>query len=258
MKGIDKVYEGKNFKSLFDRTIPIVMKDRYNINELKEVLKSYGGGINGTELEDYIEQLQLIEENFLKRITNNLSLSGVKEGAKGMAGDILDKIVILGKDTSNYNCHGWSFGCVHNIPLSSNKGYLLDELQGYTYLTEYTKCIDKNVVSFFSQKEKSILKEADKPNKNAGNVIAYYRNDKVISHTSKYVEKVDWYTYEEKYYKEWYDKDRGIIKFDESGTICTINNYTSKLGMGYLVAHDYTDLVPLYGEDMAFYDFSSM
>jgi hypothetical protein len=247
--------ESFGFKKLFDRTIPIVMKDRYQIKDLKEILDSYDGGLNSIELDDYIEQLGLIEENFLKRITNNLLLSGIKEGAKEIAGDILDRIIILGKDTSSYNCHGWSFGCVHNIPLSSNKGDLLEELQGYTYLKDYMMSVDKDFVSFFSQGSKSILKENVQSNKTQGNIAVYYRYDKVISHSAKYVEQVNWYSYEEKYYADWYKKDKGIIKFDESGKICTINNYTSKLGMGYLVAHDYGDLVPLYGEDIVFYDF---
>lgn len=45
-----------------------------------------------------------------------------------------------------------------------------------------------------------------------------------------------------------------IKSFDKSNTNCIVNSYTSKLELGYLVTHDIEDLVPLYGEDLAFYD----
>jgi len=117
----------KGFKDLSKITIPLVMKDRYDIDKLTEILESLKG-LAYCELEDYIEQLKLIAKDFTSHISNNLKLGGMKEGIKEATENILDKIIILGNSTSEYNCHGWSFGCVRNLPLSSNKGNLPKEI----------------------------------------------------------------------------------------------------------------------------------
>lgn len=243
----------KGFKDLSKITIPIVMKDRYGIDKLTEILESLKG-LAYCELEDYIEQLQLIAKDFTSHISNNLKLSGMKEGIKEATESILDKIIILGNSTSEYNCHGWSFGCVRNIPLSSNKGNLPKEITIYKSIKEYDLHTDWNIAAFFS-KEKPILQDNVEPNFNEGSVVAYYGKEKSIEHTARYTKSINnWYTYEKECYEEWYAKDRGVASFDESNTNCIVNSYTSKLGLGYLVTHDIKDLVPLYGEDLAFYD----
>jgi hypothetical protein len=248
----------KKFEKLFKKTIPIIMKDRHNLHELNEILESLNTketNLAYFELEDYIEQLQLIDKDFTTHISNNLKLYGIKDGIKEKVIEMLDKIIILGNPSSEYNCHGWSFGCVHNLPLSSLKINLEKELNLYKKMDEFKNSTDDSIKSLFSLKN-STLKNSIDPNFSTGSIIAYYGENEILAHTAKYMTNVKWYKYEENCYKEWYAKDRGVIKFDESGTNCTVNSYTSKLGMGYLVAHEYKDLVSLYGEDMVFYDFN--
>lgn len=48
-------------------------------------------------------------------------------------------------------------------------------------------------------------------------------------------------------------KKQKLIEFDKEGN-CFINNYTSKLGLGYNIVHEVEDLVPLYGETLQYYD----
>lgn len=257
MKQKSEIDNIKGFKDLSKRTIPIVMKDRHYTDKLKEILSSLEG-VASFELEDYIEQLELIGKEFTSNISNNLKLYGMKEDIQEITEKMIDKVIILGSSSSEYNCHGWSFGCVRNIPLSSNKGDLLKEVSFYRDLKDYKSYVNYNVMALFSI-DKATLKDSINPNFNEGSVIAYYGKDKVIAHTAKYIKSLNWYTYEEKYYKEWYDKDKGIIKFDNfnnsgESNHCVLDSYTSKLGLGYLIAHNFEDLVPLYGDDLGFYD----
>ena len=52
---------------------------------------------------------------------------------------------------------------------------------------------------------------------------------------------------------DWYHKDSSLVRFNDSEE-CIINNYTSKIGMGYLVVHQLEDILPLYGDSIEFYD----
>ena len=257
MKAIDDkitTAKSKEFKELVKINVPIVMSDLSNIDKMKEVLESLEG-MASFELEDYIEQLEIIGKDFTSHISNNLKIYGMKEGVLEVTNSILNKIVILGTSTSEYNCHGWSLGSVSNIPLSQKKINFQKEIDLYSSFKDYKNKTDFNTFSYFSKKSFApIFKNNTEPSYKESSIVAYYGKDEIISHTARYIQDVNWYTREEEYYGEWYNKDKGMIKFDESGTNCTINSYTSKLGLGYLIAHDVKDLVPLYGEDIDFYD----
>ena len=243
-------------------SLPIVMSDRHRVKDLKEILGSMDDtSISYSELEDYITNLESIEKEFLTNITNNLHRMPIysqKQDASRAAAKIIDDITILAPSTTEYNCHGWSFGTVHNIALDEiSQAIFLQMLHQERELElEDTQHIDKTMNAFFS-KPASCLVEKSEPSITEGSIITYSGADKFISHTAKYLKSVKWYNYEEEYgYKEWYSKDRTVINFNESNDTCLVESYTSKLGAGHLVAHKIEDLIPLYGEAIGFFNFS--
>jgi hypothetical protein len=232
------------------------MKDIRILEKLQEMLTSFDDtSVAYSELEDYINYLTSIQKDFLHNISNNLKLKGMKEGVLETVGKIIDGMVVLAPPSSEYNCHGWSLGTVRNIPLSSNnKKDLLEEIELYRGLKNFYDHTDKTMPTFFSI-PKSILKENSNPSGYEGSILTYHAKDQGIAHTAKYLKSVKWYTYEDKYHKEWYDKDKQVIKFNEPNN-CIVESYTSKLGLGYLIAHDPMAMIPLYGEIDGFYDLS--
>jgi len=239
-------------------SLPIVMKDIRIIKDLQEILTSFDDtSVAYSELEDYINHLTSIQNDFLRNISNNLRLKGIKEGVSETVGEIIDGMVVLAPPSSEYNCHGWSIGTVRNIPLSSNnKKDMLEEIKLYKELKDFYDHTDQTMFTFFSM-PKSILKETSVPSSKEGSILTYHAKDQGISHTAKYLKSVKWYTYEDEYHKEWYDKNKQIIQFNEPNN-CVVESYTSKLGLGYLIAHDPMAVVPLYGEIDGSYDLSEI
>jgi hypothetical protein len=245
-----------SFKSGF--SLPIVMSDRHKIMDLEETLSSFDNtSIEYSELEDYIGHLKSIERDFLFNISNNLRLQGMGEGVLALAGGIIDRVTVLAPPSTEYNCHGWSFGTVINISLSCTNEDLPKEMYVLRKLKAYSANIDERMSTFFSLSQSS-LREKDGPSAQEGSIVVYQGNNQNITHTAKYIQRIKWYTYEDEYYKEWYDKDRVAIKFDtkEDGNIndCIVEGYTSKLGLGHLVVHNIGDIIPLYGEVGGFFD----
>lgn len=242
------------FQDYSKYSLPIVMKDIRILEKLQEMLTSFDDtSVAYSELEDYINCLTSIQKDFLHNISNNLKLKGMKEGVLETVGKMIDGMVVLAPPSSEYNCHGWSLGTVRNIPLSSNKKDLLEEIGVYRGLKGFHDHTDETMSTFFSM-PKSILKENSELSRNEGSILTYYHaKDQGIAHTAKYLKNVKWYTYEDEYHKEWYNKDKQVIKFNEPNN-CIVENYTSKLGLGYLIAHDPMAMVPLYGEIDGCYD----
>lgn len=242
------------FKDFSKYSLPIVMSDRSRIKQLQEILTSFDEtGLAYSELEDYIGSLTLIGKDFFSNISNNLKLKGMKEGIAETAEKMLNGIVILSPPSSEYNCHGWSLGTVRNIPLSSsNTKNLLAEIDLYRMLADYKSHIDNTMKTLYAI-PKSVLKQNSNLSREEGSIITYCNKDNAVTHTAKYVKNVQWYTYEDELYKDWYDKDKKVVKFT-SKTDCVVESYTSKLGLGHLVAHDPRDLVPLYGDINGLFD----
>lgn len=50
-------------------------------------------------------------------------------------------------------------------------------------------------------------------------------------------------------------KDWGLFRFDENNE-CVLENFTSKLGEGYLIIHNKNNLSALYGDNLIFNKFT--
>src|SRR5574343_656125 len=162
----------KSFKKFCKYSLPIVMSDRHSINTLEEVLSSLDEtGLAYSELEDYITDLRLIEQDFICNISNNLKLKGLKEGIPDITGEMIDKLVILAPASTEYNCHGWSLGSVHNIPLSSTRGNLIEEITFYRSLPDIQNKIDGTMRTLFSLSTTSILNQTTVPSRLEGAVV---------------------------------------------------------------------------------------
>jgi len=202
------------------------------------------GSFAYSDLEDYIDNLTTITSTFLLNICNNLTLRGFKEDIfTRMTEEIMDQMIILSPPTSDYNCHGWSLGTVANIPYFSTKTNFLNDALLYKEQPELLSSTDKTISTFFNTLESSLI-ETDTATEKEGNIAIYLESTENIIHTARYVKNIDWYKYDEDSHGQWYSRHTEGVIFDASGNNCTIDSYTSKLGLGYLVAHKLEDIVP--------------
>jgi hypothetical protein len=253
----------KTFKSfnkkLDDIFVPIVMKDIQRIDELqryKEEAVTQENVFKELELESYISYLKEFFETFQEKIGNNLRQTSHRENTEQILQTLVGKLIIIGDDTPpqqgvSYNCHGWAFGNVKWLNLEVKKSDFITALSIEKQTLTSSTC-DAQQRSFFTTD--SNLVEVGNIVKNSGSVAVYYdTQSSKLTHTARYVELLDWYRYDPDVHTSWYDKNQGLITFNEDNQ-CLVNNYTSKLGMGYNVVHEVEDLMPLYGDIVQFYD----
>ena len=81
-----------------------------------------------------------------------------------------------------------------------------------------------------------------------GSIVSFYNEKNELIHTSRYVKKLDWYKYCKEEHEEWYPKNRNLIKFNENNDL-VIENFTSKLGEGFLIVHELNDIEIIYGSN---------
>lgn len=211
------------------------------------------GSLEYFELAEYIDQLTLATKDLSCNIINNLKGYGLGDEASEITKEVIDKVILLAPATGRYNCYGWSLGVVTKPDILHIRESFLEDI----ILSKKQKVIkiqtDPTMHTFFSI-EGSQLVENTASVPTEGNVAIYSNKNKQIIHSAKYVRTLGWYHYEEELYKDWYDRDRGCVRFDETGKVCTIESYTSKLGLGHLIAHDLEDIMPLYGVADGFFD----
>ena len=255
----------KTFKSfnkkLNEISVPIVMRDICKIEELrgfKEEAESQEDTFKALELESYISYLKEFFETFQEKVGNNLRQTSHRENTEQILQTLIDKIVVIGDDTppqqgTLYNCHGWTFGNVKWLNLEANKNNFITVLSTEQQMSNSSITCDMQQRSLFTTDNSSLV-EVDNVVRNSGSVAAYYDIQSLkLMHTARYVELLDWYRYDPEVHTGWYDKNQGLVTFNENNQ-CLINNYTSKLGMGYNVVHEVDDLIPLYGDIVQFYD----
>lgn len=239
--------------STFSYSLPIVVKDRHKKDDLEEIKNSMAkGSVEYNELEEYIDHLNSASRDLLSNITDNLKGHGLGEEASSVTEEMIDKMILLAPATRKYNCHGWSLGSVNEINFYSVREQFIDKVSLFKKEERFNTQTDPTMHTFFAT-EASRLVENTISNPAEGNIAIYFK-DGQITHSAKYVKTLGWYRYEKELYKDWYDSDRGFVKFDETGKVCTIESYTSKLGLGHLIAHGLEDIVPLYGAVDGFFD----
>ena len=258
-----KVYFKSFNKKLNEISVPIIMNDINRLEELKELREKFEEKeeiYKEYELSDYIGILKEFNDTFCERIGNNLNQTKYKEKTKDILNELISKIVIIGdctQDIAKYNCHGWSLGQVKWCDLKATQVNFIPQVNMDKELGQITSTVyDSTQINFFSLKYSQLVQK-EGISKINGSVVAYYNDDKVLTHTSRYITSIDWYKYDNNLHSEWYSKKQQLIEFDEETGQCFINNYTSKLGMGYNVVHEINDLAPLYGEIIEYHDLVS-
>lgn len=253
----------KDFNKKLNRiSVPVIMKDFHRIEELTKFKAATKDVFIETEIEDYIALLQEFCGEFKEQISNNLK---AKELSQNKVDECLlqmiENTVVVGDATPRitptdlvYNCHGWSCGFAKWLELDRiTPATFIDQLivtKKQTLLI-YSAYITDNKHTFFSSDNMS-LKYSEHPINKDGSIAAYYDKG-ILTHTARYVNNIDWYKYQEGLHKDWYVKDKSLVRFHENGD-CIVENFTSKIGMGYLVIHKLQDIMPLYGENIEFYD----
>ncbi|WP_106874172.1 DUF7689 domain-containing protein [Candidatus Phycorickettsia trachydisci] len=206
-----------------------------------------------SELEEYIHHLTAASKDLLSDVTNHLRKYGLTEKVSEVAEEIVNKMILLNSATWRYNCYGWSFGCIDNVNFDLADGQFADQILLSRKEERFKINTDPTMYTFFAIFESKLV-ENNFSIRDEGNIVIYSNPDKQMTHSARYVKTLGWYHYEEELYKDWYDRDRGCVSFDETGKICIIESYTSKLGSGHLVAHGLEDIVPLYGSVDGFFD----
>ena len=240
-------------KKLSQLSVPIVMNDIKRIAELEEIRDSLEEEMfKEVEIEEYIGLLKEFNDELKYRITNNLKANGFDEQQEidDILESIIKKSVIIGDPTEVYNCHGWSTGLVKWVGLDNcNSDQFANRLKFELISGNISKCDD-----FITINSESIIKKVDSEPTKEGSIVSYYNHDGLLTHTAKYLTTVDWYEYDEKLHDDWYKKVADLVSFDSSNQ-CVVKNYSSKLGLGYLIIHEIDSLTPLYGENTEYYEF---
>ena len=250
----------KKLGSSKDLSVPIVMKDIKRIKELEEIQQSTHDMFKQLEIENYTSLLKEFVGTFEARISNNLKANNIpQEDIESNLKTMIDHTIIIGEATPRidnkpiYNCHGWSLGISRWIEL--------DQITSQDFIQKIIeqKMVDKilypnnitdNTNTFFASNYNGLKIKTDlDPNQmQDGNIVAYYNNN-TLMHTARYTATTDWYKYDVELHEDWYDKS----KFDENGKYI-IEDYVSKLGVGYLAIHEVADICPLYGNHTEYYE----
>ena len=257
----------KKLGSAKDLSVPIIMKDIYRIDALQEIKKQSDDDIyKELEIENYISFLKEFIGTFEAKISNNLKANKIipQEDIQSKLKAMIDNTIIIGDSTPQiitdqpiYNCHGWSLGVSKWVELDqiTPKNFIQKIIEQKIVDTIlYPNYITDNTNTFFASNYNGLKLKADlDPNQmKDGNIVAYYNND-TLMHTARYTETTDWYKYDTELHEDWYDKS----KFDENGKYI-IENYVSKLGVGYLAIHNVADICPLYGNHMEYYELEDL
>lgn len=249
---------GYSLDSSKDISVPIIMKDINRIDDLQEIQQSTEDVYKELEIENYIGLLREFVGTFETRISNNLKANNIpQEDIESNLKTMIDHTIIIGEATPRienkpiYNCHGWSLGISRWIELDqvTPQDFIQQIIQQKMLDTLlYPNHITDNTNTFFASNYNGLKLKADLDQMKDGNIVAYYNND-TLMHTARYTETTDWYKYDTELHEDWYDKS----KFDENGKYI-IENYVSKLGVGYLAIHEVADICPLYGNHMEYYE----
>lgn len=265
----------KNFKDsnklLQYVAVPLIMSDFYRIKELEELREKFNNLSEDSQvdkkisqsaffkfdaIDTYISHLKSYMDKFTTCITSNLKGNKVNDE---LIPDILQKIiknsVVIANDTDVYNCHGWSFGLVKWLGLDAlTKDNFLKVINIKRILEKnlLKDFIDDSINSYFSS-DKDLKESVDQNH----SIIGYYDENSKLMHTARYIPNLtDWFKYDEDSHEGWYNrKPSDLISFEEDN-ICLLNGYVSKLGEGFLLVHNSSDIAPLYGDTIVHYDYS--
>lgn len=238
-------------KKLSELSVPIVMNDINRMEVLEEIRDSIENEVfKQVEIEEYIGLLKEFNGELKHRITNNLRAKGFekKEEIDDILEDIIKKSVIIGDHTEVYNCHGWTTGLVKWVGLDNCPSDQFIKRLNFELISGN---INKDN-NFVTVTDVSNLKKVHLKPSTEGSIASYYDNG-VLTHTAKYLNTVAWYKYENDLHDGWYNKDADLIKFNQINQ-CVVENYTSKLGLGYLIVHETESLASLYGETIEYYE----
>ena len=248
-------------KKLNKLSVPVVMKDIKRVQELERYKDEVEDIFVSSEIEDYIGLLKDFYSEFKERISNNLKAKDIpNERVDMFLSNMIENMVVIGDATPRcadtdpvYNCHGWSFGLTKWLELDKvTPENFINELVEKKIQTRllYSAHITDDVNTFLTSGS-SKLQNSKAPIFKSGSIAAYYEKG-ILMHTSRYLSAIDWYKYDESVHTGWYNKT-SMVNFNQDGD-CIVENYTSKIGMGYLVVHKVEDIIPLYGDSIEFYD----
>lgn len=251
--------------------VPIIMSDYYRLEDLKKLKDKFNELSESTDItmdksikqsaffkyeaiDTYISYLESYVNKFETCVTSNLRGAKIKEELiPKILEEIIKNSVVIASDTDGYNCHGWSLGVVKWLGLDTvTKDDFVKVMTIKKILGLEKDFIDNSINSYFSNNKdlkESMNEKCD--------IIGYYDKENKLMHTARYIQNLtDWFKYDEDSHEGWYNrKPSDLISFEEDN-ICLLNGYVSKLGEGFLLVHNSSDIAPLYGDTIVHYDYS--